>query len=152
MATYKVNLINASEGLNSTLDCADDQSILDAADEQAIDRPFSCRAASCASCAGKMISGRVDQEDQYPRRAGALLRCSLSRTPGLTVNGSPQLVGIGFPLLRSQQLAEQIPGHAHAILLRHGPNWGRRVAVSHDGLHSGVRHDDARWSWSDPPG
>jgi ferredoxin len=49
MATYKVTLINASHGLNQTLDCPDDQSILDAAAEQAIDLPFSCRAASCAT-------------------------------------------------------------------------------------------------------
>jgi ferredoxin len=33
LATYKVTLINASEGLNQTVDCADDQSILDAAAE-----------------------------------------------------------------------------------------------------------------------
>ncbi len=65
MASHKVTLINASHGLNQTLDCPDDQSILDAAAEQAIDLPFSCRAASCVACAGKLISGSVDQENQF---------------------------------------------------------------------------------------
>jgi len=64
MATYKVTLVNANEGLNSTIDCADDQSIFDAAADQDIDLPVSCRAGSCSSCAGKLISGTVNQEDQ----------------------------------------------------------------------------------------
>ena len=64
MATYKVTLVNANEGLNRTIDCADDQSIFDAATDQNIDLPVSCRAGSFSSCAGKLISGRVNQEDQ----------------------------------------------------------------------------------------
>ena len=64
MATYKVTLVIANEGLNRTIDCADDQTIFDAATDQNIDLPVSCRAGSCSSCAGKLISGRVNQEDQ----------------------------------------------------------------------------------------
>ena len=56
MATYKVTLVNANEGLNSTIDCADDQSIFDAAADQNIDLPISCRAGSCSSCAGPTIT------------------------------------------------------------------------------------------------
>ena len=87
MASYKVTLVNANAGLNQTVDCADDQSISDAAAEQAIDLPFSCRAASCA---GKLISGSVDQEDQFilsedQITAGFVLTCVAIPTSDCTI-------------------------------------------------------------------
>lgn len=64
MATYKVSLIPANEGLNSTIDGADDPSIFAAAADQEIDLSVPCRAGSCSSCAGMLISASVDQDDQ----------------------------------------------------------------------------------------
>jgi ferredoxin len=56
-------LIN-DDGLNQTIDVAADQTIFDAADDAGIDLPVSCRAGSCSSCAGKLVSGKIDQSDQ----------------------------------------------------------------------------------------
>jgi ferredoxin len=87
MASFKVTLINANDGLNHTINCDDDQSILDAATEHAIDLPFSCRAASCA---GKLISGSVGQEDQFilseeQITAGFVLTCVAIPTSDCTI-------------------------------------------------------------------
>lgn len=59
---YYVKLLTPQGSVE--MDMVDNKYIIDQAEAQGIDIPYSCRTGSCSSCVGKIQSGKVDQSDQ----------------------------------------------------------------------------------------
>ena len=64
MAVYNVSLVSEEHDIDQTIACADDVFVLDAAEEEGIDLPYSCRAGACSTCAGIVKEGEIDQSEQ----------------------------------------------------------------------------------------
>ncbi|AWG27244.1 hypothetical protein FK004_03035 [Flavobacterium kingsejongi] len=63
--TYKVRLTNPRAGLNTTIEVLWHDYILNAAEEQGIDLPYSCRCGADSSSLAKQLSGSpADQSEQ----------------------------------------------------------------------------------------
>jgi ferredoxin len=59
--TYTVEIHH--QGQVHTIQVAEDQTILEAADLASLNLPSSCNAGVCTTCAAKLLEGTVDQSD-----------------------------------------------------------------------------------------
>ena len=64
MTTYQVRLISKKYKFDTTIPVDETTTILEAAEENGIDLPFSCHSGSCSSCVGKIVEGEIDQSEQ----------------------------------------------------------------------------------------
>ncbi|XVE65994.1 hypothetical protein DITRI_Ditri08aG0045700 [Diplodiscus trichospermus] len=62
MAIYKIKLVGPKGEVNE-FEALDDQYILHAVEAAGVELPYCCRAGSCSICAGKIVSGLVDQSE-----------------------------------------------------------------------------------------
>ena len=59
---FTVTLTSDKEGwVDQTIECPPNVYILDAAEQQGVNTPYSCRAGACSSCASILIDGDIDQ-------------------------------------------------------------------------------------------
>jgi len=90
MVKYKVRLLNEAKKIDVVIECAADKFILEAAEDNNIELPYSCRAGSCSTCLGKVKSGTVDQPDQTfldedQIQSGFVLTCVAYPTSDVTI-------------------------------------------------------------------
>jgi ferredoxin len=82
---YPVAILH--QGTTYTITVAEDRTILDAAQAEGIDLPFSCSAGVCTTCAAKLSEGAVEQGEgmglspELQQEGYALLCVSYPRSP-----------------------------------------------------------------------
>ncbi len=80
MASYNVRLITDEDKVGITLKIADDEFILDAAEQAGLELPYSCRTGQCVSCVAKIVEGTIDDQSTFLKKneieAGFFLTCT----------------------------------------------------------------------------
>ncbi|MGL5871638.1 MAG: 2Fe-2S iron-sulfur cluster-binding protein [Xenococcaceae cyanobacterium] len=84
---FNVTLVNQAKGIDKTLRVAEEEYVLDIAEEFGIDLPYSCRNAACFTCLGKLLEGTVEHMPKALEmlkreeiEAGYILTCAVTPT------------------------------------------------------------------------
>lgn len=82
--SYKIKLINEEKGIDNVIEVNADEYILDAAERQGFNLPYSCRAGVCVSCTAKIVEGSVNHDYDFLKdkeiEAGFFLTCKAYAT------------------------------------------------------------------------
>jgi ferredoxin len=63
VSSYQVRLYNTAAGIDQTVEVPADKYILETAEEEGMELPYSCRQGVCSTCTVKTIEGTVDQSE-----------------------------------------------------------------------------------------
>ncbi len=83
---YRINIHHRQTGTRHSLNVPDDRYILQYAEGQGIDLPFSCRNGACTTCAVRILSGEIYQPEamglspEVQKKGYALLCVSYARS------------------------------------------------------------------------
>jgi ferredoxin len=76
---YQVKLVNPYKNTESVIQVDADEYILDAAERQGFNLPYSCRTGVCITCTGKLTEGTVYHDYDFLKekeiKAGFFLTC-----------------------------------------------------------------------------
>lgn len=84
--TYQVTIHNRQKNTVNTVIVPEDQYILQTAENQAVEPPFSCRNGACTTCAVKVLEGSIYQPEamglspELQKKGYALLCVSYPRS------------------------------------------------------------------------
>jgi len=60
---YTIRIHDRSSGTSHTLQVPEDRYILQSAEKQGLELPFSCRNGACTTCAVRVLSGKIYQPE-----------------------------------------------------------------------------------------
>jgi ferredoxin len=87
--SYQVRLINQEKGIDNVIEVNADEYILDAAERQGFNLPYSCRAGVCVSCTARLKEGTVNHDYDFLKakeiEAGFILTCKSCATSNCVI-------------------------------------------------------------------
>lgn len=87
--SYQVRLVNEGRGIDSVIEVEAGEYILDAAERQGFNLPYSCRAGVCVSCTAKLTEGTVNHDYDFLKakeiEAGFFLTCKALATSNCVI-------------------------------------------------------------------